>query len=478
MTDNDVPSKTAQNVAHDDSLLSPVWGRIFPLVTERGEGSYLVDVNGRRYLDFTSGIGVTNTGHAHPRVVRAVQEQAARLLHGQVNITRHLPILRLARALAEIVPPGLDQFFFSNSGAEAVEASIKLARHATGRPNIIAFQGSFHGRTVGTMSLTSSKTAYRVGYQPLMPGVFFAPFPYAYRYGWDEDTAVRFCLDELKHILQTQTAPQETAAILVEPVLGEGGYVPAPAAFLQGLRDIADHYGVLLIADEVQTGFGRTGRWFAVEHSEVVPDVMVMAKGLASGLPLSGIAARPALMARWHVGTHGGTYGGNAVACAAALATVETIREEDLLNNAAARGEQLMAGLRALQQNHPVIGDVRGLGLMVATEFTRTDGTPAQPRMWPRTWCASASRGVSCSSPAVRGTTPCAGFPRSLSPRSRLRGQWARLRQRWSRCNRPPFPRDNRPRLAGCGSASLSRFLDRGAIVGYHVMRNWSKITP
>ena len=361
----------------DESLLSPVWSRIFPLVVERGEGAYLYSVDGRRYLDFTSGIGVTNTGHAHPRVVQAVQEQAAKLLHGQVNIVRHLPILQLAERLREIVPPSLDRFFFSNSGAEAVEASIKLARHATGRPNIIAFQGSFHGRTVATMSLTSSKTIYRVGYQPLMAGVFFAPFPYAYRYGWGEDETVRFCLRELEFILKTQTAPEETAAFLVEPVLGEGGYVPAPPAFLQGLRELADHYGILLIIDEVQTGFGRTGRWFALEHSGVEPDILVMAKGIASGLPLSGIAARADLMERWKVGTHGGTYGGNAVACAAAIATIDVIREEGLLENARARGEQLMAALRQLQAQYSLIGDVRGLGLMIGVEFTYPDGTPA-----------------------------------------------------------------------------------------------------
>ena len=361
----------------DESLLSPVWSRIFPLVVERGEGAYLYSVDGRRYLDFTSGIGVTNTGHAHPRVVQAVQEQAAKLLHGQVNIVRHLPILQLAERLREIVPPSLDRFFFSNSGAEAVEASIKLARHATGRPNIIAFQGSFHGRTVATMSLTSSKTIYRVGYQPLMAGVFFAPFPYAYRYGWDEEETVHFCLRELEFILKTQTAPEETAAFLVEPVLGEGGYVPAPPAFLQGLRELADHYGILLIIDEVQTGFGRTGRWFALEHSGVEPDILVMAKGIASGLPLSGIAARADLMERWKVGTHGGTYGGNAVACAAAVATIDVIREEGLLENARARGEQLMTALRRLQGQFPIIGDVRGLGLMIGVEFTYPDGAPA-----------------------------------------------------------------------------------------------------
>ncbi len=358
-------------------LVSPVWTRYTPIVAGRAEGAYVYDRDGTRYLDFTCGIGVTNTGHCHPRVVQAIQEQAARLLHGQANIVFHPPLLELVEELRTVVPDGLDCFFFSNSGAEAVEGAVKLARHATGRPNVIVFQGSFHGRTGLAMALTTSKTVYRAGYQPLPAGVFVAPYPYAYRYGWSPEETEAFCLRELKLLLKTQTAPSETAAILVEPVLGEGGYVVPPPGFLKGLRRICDEHAILLIADEVQSGFGRTGRWFAVEHFGVVPDVMVMAKGLASGLPLSGIAARRELMERWIPGSHGGTYGGNAVACAAAVATIRVIREEGLLENAQRMGAWLLERLGALQTEFPIIGDVRGLGLMVASEFTDPDGAPA-----------------------------------------------------------------------------------------------------
>ena len=356
--------------------LSPVWTRYTPIVVERAEGAYIYDRDGTRYLDFTCGIGVTNTGHCHPKVVQAIQEQAAKLLHGQVNIVFHPPLLELAEELRTVVPEELDCFFFSNSGAEAVEGAVKLARHATGKPNVIVFQGSFHGRTALTMALTTSKTIYRVGYQPLPAGVFVAPYPYAYRYGWSPEETVKFCLRELELLLKTQTAPSETAAILVEPVLGEGGYVVPPPGFLEGLRRICDEHDILLIADEVQSGLGRTGKWFAVEHFDVTPDVMTMAKGLASGLPLSGVAARRELMERWIPGSHGGTYGGNAVACAAAVATVRVIREEGLLENATRMGAYLMERLRELEADFP-IGDVRGLGLMIGTEFTAPDGSPA-----------------------------------------------------------------------------------------------------
>ena len=360
-----------------ESHISPVWTRYTPIVAERAEGAYIYDRDGTRYLDFTCGIGVTNTGHCHPRVVGAIQEQAAKLLHGQVNIVFHPPLLQLAQELRPIVPEGLDSFFFSNSGAEAVEGAVKLARHATGRPNVIVFQGSFHGRTALTMALTTSKTIYRVGYQPLPAGVFVAPYPYAYRYGWSPEEAEAFCLQEVEFLLKTQTAPSETAAVLVEPVLGEGGYVVPPPSFLKGLRRICNEHGILLIADEVQSGFGRTGKWFAIEHFAVTPDVITMAKGLASGLPLSGIAARPELMERWMPGSHGGTYGGNAVACAAAVATIRVIREEGLLENAQRTGAWLMDELQELQAESPVIGDVRGLGLMIGVEFTLPDGSPA-----------------------------------------------------------------------------------------------------
>ncbi len=361
-----------------EDFISPVWSRITPIVAERAEGAYIYDQDGTRYLDFTSGIGVTNTGHCHPKVVGAIQKQAAKLLHGQVNIVYHTPLLELAGELRTIVPQRLDCFFFSNSGAEAVEGAVKLARHATGRPNIIVFQGSFHGRTALTMALTTSKTIYRAGYQPLPAGVFVAPYPYTYRYGWSPEETEAFCLREMEFLLKTQTAPFETAAILVEPVLGEGGYVVPTPGFLAGLRRICDEHGLLLIADEIQSGFGRTGKWFAIEHFGVAPDIMTMAKGLASGLPLSGIAARRELMERWIPGSHGGTYGGNAVACAAAVATIRVIREEGLLENAQQMGALLMDRLRKLQAEFPIIGDVRGLGLMIGVEFTAPDGTPAK----------------------------------------------------------------------------------------------------
>ncbi len=353
------------------SHLSPVWGRIANLMVDHGEGACLYDTEGRRYLDFTCGIGVTNTGHCHPKVVAAIQEQATKLLHGQINIVFHQPALRLVEALLPILPPGLDSLFFSNSGAEILEAAVKLAKHATGRSNLIVFTGSFHGRTHLTMAMTTSKTSYRLNYQPLVGGIFVAPYPYAYQLGLDEDQTADYSLRALKHLLKSQTAPEETAAIVIEPVLGEGGYVVPPRRFLEGLRALCDETGILLVADEVQSGFGRTGKFFAVEHFDLVPDILTMAKGIASGLPLSALATRPELAAKWKTGSHGGTYGGNAVACAAAVATIQVIQEEGLLANAVARGEQLQAGLRRLQADFPVIGDVRGLGLMVGTEFTR-----------------------------------------------------------------------------------------------------------
>ncbi len=356
--------------------LAPVWSHYTEILAERAEGAYIYGADGRRYLDFTSGIGVTNTGHCHPKVVAAAQEQIGKLVHGQINVVYHQPMLDLVDELLTVMPPGLEGFYFGNSGAEAIEAALKLARQVTRRPNIIVFQGGFHGRTVGAMSLTTSNTIYRVGYQPLMAGVFVAPFPYVYRYGWTPDETTDFCLRELRHLLATQTAPQETAAVLIEPVLGEGGYVPPPPGFLKGVQQVCAEHDMLLIADEIQSGFGRTGRWFGVEYDDVTPDIMVMAKGLASGFPLSGIAARSELMDAWRTGTHGGTYGGNAVSCAAAAATIQVIREEGLVENSARLGGHLMSGLRAVQQAHPVIGDVRGLGLMVAAEFTAADGQP------------------------------------------------------------------------------------------------------
>lgn len=353
--------------------LSPVWTHLTTVQPVRGEGVYLYDAEGKRYLDFTSGIGVTNTGHAHPRVAAAIQQQVANLIHGQINIVISPAVVELSHKLNEVTPPEIDCFFISNSGAEATEGAVKLARQATRRQNVIVFQGSFHGRTAQTMAMTTSKTGYRAGYQPLPGGVFVAPYPYSFRLGMDDEAASAYCLDQLNTLLKSQTAPEETAAIVIEPVLGEGGYVPAPAGFLRELRDLCSHYGILLVVDEVQTGFGRTGRMFGFEHSGIVPDVLIMAKGLGSGVPISAIGASRALMEKWPPGSHGGTYGGNALAAAAGVATIGVMRDEDLPGNAARQGARLLDGLKDLQAEYPIIGDVRGRGLMVGVEFGAYD---------------------------------------------------------------------------------------------------------
>lgn len=349
--------------------LSPVWSHLTTVQPVRGEGIYLYDADGKRYTDFTSGIGVTNTGHSHPRVVAGIQEQVANLIHGQINIVVSPSAVALSHALNEITPEAIDCFFLTNSGAEATEGAVKLARQATKRTNVIVFQGSFHGRTAQTMAMTTSKTGYRAGYQPLPGGIFVTPFPYSFRLGMDDEQATDYALEQLNYLLKAQTAPEETAAIVIEPVLGEGGYVPAPDRFLRELRTLCDHYGIMLIIDEVQTGFGRTGKMFALEHSGVVPDILIMAKGLGSGVPIAAIGASRALMEQWTPGSHGGTYGGNALAAAAGVATIGVMRDEDLPGNAARQGTRLMDGLKELQAEHPVIGDVRGRGLMVGVEF-------------------------------------------------------------------------------------------------------------
>ncbi len=358
-------------------LLSPVWTHLSDAQIVKGEGIYLYDDNGNRYIDFTSGIGVVNTGHCHPRIVKAIQNQAGELLFGQMNCVVPDATVKLSNKLNEVTPDHINRFFFSNSGAEATEACVKLAKAATGRSNVIVFQGSFHGRTHLAMAMTTSKTVYRHKFQPLPAGIFVAPFPYAYQYGWSEDEAVEFCKKQLDVLLRGQTAPDETAAIIIEPVLGEGGYVPAPASFLKHLREVCDEHGILLVMDEVQSGFGRTGTFFCYEQSNIKPDIIVMAKGLGSGLPISAVASSKEIMEKWMPGTHGGTYGGgSAVASRSAAETIDVIRDERLVQNAAERGFQLMEYLRGLQIEFPVIGDVRGKGLMIATEFTDSHGNP------------------------------------------------------------------------------------------------------
>ena len=358
----------------DRSVVASVWGRIFNLVVDRGEGSWLVTTDGERYLDYTSGIGVTNTGHAHPRVSAAVAAQAAKLLHGQQNIVYHEAGLRLHDRLAHVLPGGPWSAFLANSGAEAVEAAVKLARVATGRPAMIAFRYGFHGRTGQAMALTAAKDVYRGAFEPLPGSVYHAALPYCYRAsGGSHDPSACTCdweaqLDLLFHQL---VYPDKVAGIIIEPVIGEGGYIVPPPGFLPRLREITREHGIMLIADEVQTGFGRTGEFFAVQHWGVEPDIIVMAKGIASGLPLSGILARSDIMAKFPVSSHGGTFGGNVVSCAAANATLDVIEDEGLVANARERGAQLLTGLRALAAKHPSIGDIRGLGLMVALEFVK-----------------------------------------------------------------------------------------------------------
>ena len=360
----------------DHAVVPPVWGRITNLDIDRGEGSWLITADGQRYLDYTSGIGVTNTGHAHPRVAAAVAAQAHKLLHGQQNILYHEPGLRLYERLPRLLPGGPYQAFLSNSGAEAVEAAVKLARVATGRPAILAFRYGYHGRTAQTMALTTAKDVYRGAFEPLPGSIYHTAYPYCYRAsGGAHDPAACTCDWEAQLDLTFHQFiyPERVAAIIIEPVLGEGGYVVPPADFLPRLREITAEHGIVLIADEVQTGFGRTGEMFAVRHWDVEPDILVMAKGIASGLPLSGILARSELMAQWKPGTHGGTYGGNVVSCAAANATLDVIKEEGLVANARERGTQFLAGLRALKARYPAIGDARGLGLMVAIELVKPD---------------------------------------------------------------------------------------------------------
>ncbi|MFH8990273.1 aspartate aminotransferase family protein [Streptomyces sp. NPDC017940] len=357
--------------------LSPVLKQATPVVATRGEGMYLYDADDRRYLDFTAGVGVTNTGHCHPRVVEAVRQQAGQLIHGQYTTVLHDRLLTLTERLGEVLPENLDALFYLNSGSEAVEAALRLARQATGRQNVIVFDGSFHGRTMGAAALSTAGIRFRAGIGPLMPGVAVAPFPHAFALGLSEEAAVEHALRGLDHVLATVSAPAETAAMFVEPVLGEGGYVPAPPGFLAGLRERADRHGILLVLDEIQTGFGRTGRFWAHQHSPgVAPDVLITAKGLASGFPLSAIAAPTELMGRAWPGSQGGTYGGNAVACAAALATLDVIRDEGLVDNAAEQGRRLADGLRKTAADVPAVADVRGTGLMLACEFRSPDGSP------------------------------------------------------------------------------------------------------
>ncbi len=352
------------------ATLSPVLGRYFQQAWVRGEGHRLFDSDGHSYLDFANGIAVTSLGHAHPRVNAAIHAQVDQLLHVCNGLGHLEPVTRLAEMIVEEMPEGLDTVYFGNSGAEVVDGALKLARRASGRSHIIAFSGAFHGRTYGAISVTTSSLNYRTGYDPLLPDVHIAPFPSAYRdFGGDEEAASASALDHLERLFATIVPPTRTAAFIIEPVQGEGGYVPAPASFLRGLRELADRHGILLIADEVQSGYGRTGRMWAFEHAGIVPDIVLAAKAIANGMPLAALISSRDLQQRWGVGAHGSTYGGNPVSCAAGIAVLEVIREESLVANAAERGAELTRGLQSLTAEDPRLGDVRGPGLMIGVEL-------------------------------------------------------------------------------------------------------------
>lgn len=370
------PNDAIDLAALADGHLTPVLGRYFERSWSHGIGHRLYDTAGRAYLDFANGIAVTALGHAHPAVSAAIHAQVDRLIGPTGAIGYSEPVVRLVDRLAATLPDPIDSIMLLNSGSEAIDGAMKLARRVTGRPAIIAFAGAFHGRTYGATSMTSSNPNYRRGYDPMVPSIYFAPFPQVWRdFDGDEDRASDAALGHLRQMLTSIAPAESVAAIFVEPVLGEGGYLPGPAAFLRGLREICDEHGILLVADEVQTGYGRTGRMWAFEHAGIVPDVVCIAKAIANGLPLSAIATSRALQEQWGRGAHGSTYGGNPVACAAALAVLETIEAEGLVANAAARGAELTAGLNRLKAEDERIGDVRGPGLMIGVEFVADRAT-------------------------------------------------------------------------------------------------------
>jgi 4-aminobutyrate aminotransferase/(S)-3-amino-2-methylpropionate transaminase len=342
-----------------------------PIFTARAQGAQLWDIDGNEYIDFASGISVLNVGHNHPKVIQAVQAQLERFTHTCFQVTMYEPYIRLAERLNSLAPGNAPKkTIFLTTGAEAIENAIKIARAATHRPAVIAFTHSFHGRTLLGLSLTGKATAYKQEFGPFAPEVYHAPFPYVYR-GWSSERAI----DALRELFQTEITPDQVAAIIIEPVLGEGGYIPAPESFLRELRRITEAHGILLIADEIQTGFGRTGKLFAIEHSGVEPDIITVAKSLAGGLPLSGVIGRAEVMDAPAAGGLGGTYAGNPLACAAGLAVLDIFEQENLFARAQQLGTQLMERFQSLQSEAPALGDVRGLGPMIGLEFVRDRAT-------------------------------------------------------------------------------------------------------
>lgn len=359
-------------------VMPPVVKRATTMGVTKGEGCYLWSEDGRKILDFASGVAVCNLGHNHPKVVEAAEKQMKELIHGGHNVVYYESYVRLAERVVELTG-GDTMVYFSNSGAEANEGAIKLAKYVTKRPGIIAFRGSFHGRTLATTSLTSSSSAYRKNYEGLLPSVYFAEYPYLYRthYEMKDGKCPKEYFEQFENIFHTLIDPSMVAAIMMEPVQGEGGYIVPDKEFVQYVREICDKYGILLIFDEVQSGMGRTGKLFAYEHFGVKPDILTSAKGIANGFPLSAVIGKKEIMEQWPAGAHGGTFGGNPVACAAANAVLDELTDGGMLDNAAKMGDYFKEKLFALQKKYPsVIGDVRGLGLMLAMEMVHPDKTP------------------------------------------------------------------------------------------------------
>jgi 4-aminobutyrate aminotransferase len=380
-----LPGPQAQAIlAQDRKYVSPSYSRPYPLVADKAEGMVVTDVDGNTFLDFAAGIAVCATGHCHPRIVKVIQEQAARLIHLSGTDFYYPQLSALAQKLAEIAPGRWDKkVYFGNSGTEAIEAALKLARYATGRKKFIAFYGAFHGRTLGALSLTASKPVQRRGFGPLLEGVTHVPYPYCYRCpdrlsdGGCDPACLRVIEEQL---FKTILSPEEVAAIVFEPIQGEGGYIVPPPEFFEELKRLSRQHGILLIADEVQSGMGRTGKMFAVEHFGIEPDIIAIAKGIASGLPLGAIVARAELMS-WPPGSHASTFGGNPVSCAAALETIRLI-EDELMQNAADTGEYLLESVRKLMTRCSVIGDVRGRGLMIGIELVKDRATKEKAGVW------------------------------------------------------------------------------------------------
>lgn len=355
-----------QLVTRHRDVIAPVIAFDTDLVIDRAQGLWIYDADGNRWADFACGTAVTNLGHNHPDVVEAAHRQLDRVMHSGC-IFRYDAIVELGERLRGITPPGIEKFGFANSGAEAVEAAVKLAKKTTGRQGVIVFRGAFHGRTMGAVSYTTSSAKYRDGYHPVLGSVFVAPFPHPYRWGMSEEAATDRALDELRLLFKHEITPQSVAAMLVEPVQGEGGYYPAPHRFLEGLRALCDQHGIMLVFDEVQTGFGRTAEWFGSDHYNVDPDIVALGKGIANGLPLSAYGASAEIIDGWPVGSHGTTFGGNPVACAAAGAVIDVMG--GLLPHARELSAHAFERLDKMSVDLPVIGDVRGLGLMIGIEL-------------------------------------------------------------------------------------------------------------